>query len=1150
MRNKRRVVDRLLHGDRDVRRGRAKQSGGVTHHLPLKGEIPGAGRRRDDPGEDGVAAGRHGRGEEEAADAPEGVLGRIHGNQAVSFRVPGVGTGVLQRDGDIVESARQHARRDVFRDKNRIIPRRHHRHRHGGGTLPEGRDTLLQHPPLERIRARRGRAGHGKSERDLLPRRDVGRQQYAGASPGEVVQRILRTQPVLGCFSPRIGTGVAHDHGDVVSPARRHARGDALRDKHRIVANRCHDNGEVRSEITKQSRAGVGLPPHLPLKVVRSRRAGRDQREGERGNGTRCDGCAQDGARGTKERVIRRILRRQPILELGRPDVGPHIFHGDRRRVTMAGDHVGGDRLFKEAGGVGEHGHRDGHRGRRGSKQIYAVVNHLPLHRIRPGDFGCDHREVERGGDTRGNGRGQRHAVDSPSRVVGGILRREEIVVLRQPGGGADILHRDGDGVALARGHERRVRLREVHRIVVLVDNRLKIGRHRGGVVGRAEQMRGVAPVRPAHELVRSPIQHLVSGPNLAQHPGDSHKTEWRRDRRAVQRELQSRRLAGERDVGLERQHVPKHRVLQAHRVGRREVNPIPHIIARLPHRRDNKRAAAGTGELRDERMVVIVMLKIHPPRQRRRREQARLGIGARAGKLDGVARPVDSARRGRCDVGDRGLIGGNRERGDPRDGGADGIVQDAPELRAIIRECGGGQFEFCGIGARHVLEIRLVPILALPAEGHGRFSIGADAEGGGVTRRNKLVSRLGAHLRGQQARILDAVQRAAAAGQVVKRPVAGHGQIERHHVRAIDGKRRERRKRADRLGVSIQHVDNLGKSIHEEILAEKTARELVGGGIVKSAAGDGAAGGRVALVGIRVHRTAEIGIGGITLVNRPAVVPAPLHLVDLLPGIESHIVHEQPAGAGFETESVGIAKSQRPDRPAQASGRVHKRIVTRNGAVAIEPENFAQRTGQRLGVGRDIVLPDPDVKFSVGTKCQTAPVVPAGFPQSGQVQQRHLAARFRDIPIGREAAQAVVNRRRQGGVIEIHEMVRVEVGIELDADESAFLIGVNGQGHERVGQQHAALDHPHSAPLFAHKNPAVRRHGQGGRGGDAINARLAKARRKQRLRARTRNAGEQSKGQQPAAEPADGATITSRASHRSQPGWGESALGHEFHNS
>ena len=470
--------------------------------------------------------------------------------------------------------------------------------------------------------------------------------------------------------------------------------------------------------------------------------------------------------------------------------------------------------------------------------------------------------------------------------------------------------------------------------------------------------------------------------------------------------------------------------------------------------------------------------------------------------------------------------------------------------MRAIIGQTGGGQVERGGRGTGHVGKILLVRVLALPAERHGRFAVGTHGKGGGVTVRHQQVGRLGAHLRREQARIVDAIQRAAAARQIIERPIIGHRQIQRHHIRAGSGERRERRKLADGLGLRIQHVDHLGKSVHEEVFAEEAARKLIDGRIVKSAARDGAADGRFGLMGVGVHRGSEIRIGRVTLVNRPAVIGAALHLVDLLPRIEAHIIDEQPAGARFESQRVGIAKSQRPDRPAQTGRRVHKRIVRRDRAVPIEPENLAQRTGQRLAMGRDIVLPDAEIQLAIGTERQAAPVVPARFPERGQVQQRHLAAHFRDIPVGRESAQTVVNRRRQRRVIEIHEMIGAEVGIQLNADEAALLIGVDGHGHKRVGQQHPAFDHSYVAPLLAHKHPAIGRHRQRGRRGDAIDAGLAKTRRQQRLRARARDAGQQRQSQQPAAEPADSATTTARTRHRGHPACGETVVSHGLHNS
>jgi hypothetical protein len=52
------------------------------------------------------------------------------------------------------------------------------------------------------------------------------------------------------------------------------------------------------------------------------------------------------------------------------------------------------------------------------------------------------------------------------------------------------------------------------------------------------------------------------------------------------------------------------------------------------------------------------------------------------------------------------------------------------------------------------------------------------------------------------------------------------------------------------------------------------------------------------------------------------------------------------------------------------------------------------------------------------------------------QVDQDHLAAGHGDIAVRGETADAIVNRRRARGVIEIDELVRREVRIESDPEK------------------------------------------------------------------------------------------------------------------
>ena len=61
------------------------------------------------------------------------------------------------------------------------------------------------------------------------------------------------------------------------------------------------------------------------------------------------------------------------------------------------------------------------------------------------------------------------------------------------------------------------------------------------------------------------------------------------------------------------------------------------------------------------------------------------------------------------------------------------------------------------------------------------------------------------------------------------------------------------------------------------------------------------------------------------------------------------------------------------------------------------------------------------------------------------EVDQDDFASRHGYIAIRGETADAIVNRRRGGRVVEINELVRAEIRIEGYAQESAFAGGVYG---------------------------------------------------------------------------------------------------------
>ncbi len=67
------------------------------------------------------------------------------------------------------------------------------------------------------------------------------------------------------------------------------------------------------------------------------------------------------------------------------------------------------------------------------------------------------------------------------------------------------------------------------------------------------------------------------------------------------------------------------------------------------------------------------------------------------------------------------------------------------------------------------------------------------------------------------------------------------------------------------------------------------------------------------------------------------------------------------------------------------------------------------------------------------------AAVVVCGGAQIGQIHHDRFTACDRNVARGGETADAVVNRRRGGGVVDIDQLIGDEVWIERDAQQTAF---------------------------------------------------------------------------------------------------------------
>ena len=187
--------------------------------------------------------------------------------------------------------------------------------------------------------------------------------------------------------------------------------------------------------------------------------------------------------------------------------------------------------------------------------------------------------------------------------------------------------------------------------------------------------------------------------------------------------------------------------------------------------------------------------------------------------------------------------------------------------------------------------------------------------------------------------------------------------------------------------------------------------------------------------------------------------------------------------------------------------GRAEERIVGRDGAVAVEPQDLAEAGVEALGVGADGVVADGDVELAVLSKVDRAAVVVRGAAQRLHVQidEDDLAPGSRDVAAGGEPADAVVNVRAGRGVVDVYVLVAVERRIERDAEDSALADGVDRQREKRLVQQRAVLDDADLPGLEAHEQPAVRRKRHRGRIGQAADDQALREAGRQRRRVRGR---------------------------------------------
>ena len=189
-----------------------------------------------------------------------------------------------------------------------------------------------------------------------------------------------------------------------------------------------------------------------------------------------------------------------------------------------------------------------------------------------------------------------------------------------------------------------------------------------------------------------------------------------------------------------------------------------------------------------------------------------------------------------------------------------------------------------------------------------------------------------------------------------------------------------------------------------------------------------------------------------------------------------SHVVDQDPAGAGLDGEGERVAQAERPDRPVLAAGRVIERIVVGDRPVGVEPQQLALEGRHRLRRHPGRLFAQGNVELAVLAEMDRTALVPGGHIAAElrlvvPFEQDDLAARYRDVAPGGEAADAVVDVRAGRHVADVDVAVVGEVRVEGHADQPALPVAVHLDGHKWLRQERPVFDHPEGSRLLADEN-------------------------------------------------------------------------------
>ena len=244
---------------------------------------------------------------------------------------------------------------------------------------------------------------------------------------------------------------------------------------------------------------------------------------------------------------------------------------------------------------------------------------------------------------------------------------------------------------------------------------------------------------------------------------------------------------------------------------------------------RDRERAARDAAGRRHVRMRVSVMMEVHSPRERARRQRAVFEIRSRAGEREGLSAAIAGAGGRRADRSRRCAIAHHRQRCRVAGRGAPVVAHDGAECRTVVS---------CSRRLHRVSRrrgIRDVRAVALPLIGHRRRARCSDAETRRLAHGHRPVRRIRRDARRRVRGVLNPIHVAAAACQVVQRTVGCNLNVDQLADAGREGRRA-------RIAGRAQHADEAGAEVAEEVATGVRGREVRRRRPIESCTGDRAA--------------------------------------------------------------------------------------------------------------------------------------------------------------------------------------------------------------------------------------------------------------------------------------------------------------------